>query len=223
MSTYALSPDGAPLWSAATGSGHAPAIAADGSLYLGVDKSLVALDAGGAIKWEYKIEPGNDSLPFTAAAIGAGGVIYIGCDKDFYAINPDGTQQWVYHAGETDRDAIPGAPAIGGDGTLYFVKGDSEVPATHKLVALNPDGTLKWEYYANGYFFESAVTVDADGTAYVGIKDTYSLYAVNPDGSLKWTFDDPHAEVGPVAIGADGTLYFGVDDGSVYALGSGGG
>lgn len=87
---------------------------------------------------------------------------------------------------------------------------------------MNPEGTLKWEYYADGYKFSSSPTLDASGTIYVGVGGLGMLHALNPDGTLKWSFDT-QSDIGPVSIGADGTVYFGNEGGNVYALGPGAG
>jgi outer membrane protein assembly factor BamB len=111
------------------------------------------------------------------------------------------------------------SPAIGADGALYFAKGETDTLDSYKLIALSPDGSLRWEYYPDGYGFTSPPTIDANGTLYIGIGG--ALHAVNPDGTRKWTFEDPAGKVAGVAIGTDGTLYFGESEGKVYALGPG--
>jgi outer membrane protein assembly factor BamB len=56
----------------------------------------------------------------------------------------------------------------------------------------------------------------ADGTIYVGGND--ALSAVNPDGTGKWSFLVPnHLAMSPSVVN-DGTVYFGCDDGNVYAV-----
>jgi outer membrane protein assembly factor BamB len=204
-----------------------PAIADDGTVYVlngdlpsAYYRCFIALNPDGSFKWASK----RYNQPGRSPVVGSDGTVYCAvfsaADSMLVALNPDGTERWTYDVAQP----YPfGDPAIGADGTIYFTQYSSSVLESHKLIALNPNGTLKWEYYAGGYIFGSTVTVDADGTVYAGIRNTYSLYAINADGSLKWTFDDPHADVGPVAIGADGTLYFGVDDGSIYAVGPGAG
>ena len=88
---------------------------------------------------------------------------------------------------------------------------------------------LKWQFTLPGW--GSSVAVDADGTAYLGT-NAGVLFALNEDGSEKWRFelssvqitppdDWPEAEknelverglkssINDVAIGPDGTVYFG--------------
>ncbi len=45
------------------------------------------------------------------------------------------------------------------------------------------------------------------------------LYAIAADGSQRWTLQTGGAILTTGAIGADGTLYIGSDDGNLYAIG----
>jgi len=58
--------------------------------------------------------------------------------------------------------------------------------------------------------------VGPDGSVYVCSADGF-LYAFESGGSQKWKVSAEGAEVGSVAIGSDGTVYF-VTDGSLYAV-----
>ncbi|MEZ4672888.1 MAG: PQQ-binding-like beta-propeller repeat protein [Caldilineaceae bacterium] len=99
--------------------------------------------------------------------------------------------------------------------------------------------SLQWRYPLTGErVINFAPTVDADGTIYVGTwgdrRDGFfpgKLFALNADGSLKWRFVPPEPEQdstgrcciwgtveASVAIGQDGTLYFGRGDNKLYAL-----
>ncbi len=78
--------------------------------------------------------------------------------------------------------------------------------------------TVKWKYTLGGIGDYSAswtpLSQAADGTLYVGADH---LYAFKPDGTVKWEFACGAMWSTP-AIGEDGTLYFGSDDGKFYAL-----
>jgi len=69
---------------------------------------------------------------------------------------------------------------------------------------------------ANG-IEESAPSVGADGTIYVGSFDN-NLYAISPAGYILWTV----ATGGPIesspTIGSDGTVYVTSDDSKLYAI-----
>jgi len=193
----------------------------------------------GALLWSAAI--GSPATEYSSPTIGADGTIYIGtaacpgCDSGpayFYALNPDGTQKWAVPFAINE---IGDAAAIGSDGTIYISAG--------KLYALNPaDGTQKWAFATAAPMNISSPAIGADGTIYVGngsFTVPHGLYAVNPDGTQKWSFPtgDPTNAWGDggvassPAIGADGTIYFGVGNmdssnhvigGHFYALTDGG-
>jgi hypothetical protein len=206
----------------------APGIAADGTIYvptynlMGAEyRNLAALNPDGTLKWVTPVDPGPCS-PSSSPAVGADGTVYLGFGKYFYAFSPAGTQLWSHYTSDADGDNIYQSPAIASDGTIYYVRKGSTIPENNKLVALNPDGSLKWEFYAGGQWFSTCPTVDANGVVYTGIVGTGEIHAINPDGTLKWTYVAA-TRPGSISIGPDGTLYFGDNTGSVYALGAGGG
>ena len=89
---------------------------------------------------------------------------------------------------------------------------------------------LKWRLDLSGEVISSPV-VGPDGTVYLGsvIKDTrhpeHFITAVNADGTVKWRFStgwwDTQTQSSP-ALGADGRIYVGAQDGYLYALNSNG-
>ena len=62
-------------------------------------------------------------------------------------------------------------------------------------------------------------SIAASGTIYISAGE--NLYAVNSNGTLRWKFANgvPRSIWSSPAIGADGTIYFGSDDGNLYAVG----
>jgi outer membrane protein assembly factor BamB len=227
-SVCAVDADGAFRWlydsGASAGSDAAPAIADDGTIYLGnaVD-AIFALNPDGTLKWSFAADSGGEANPpQTSAAVGADGTVYMALGTNFYAINPDGTQKWVYPVGVD----VLSSPAIGDDGTLYLGTIVDKTLIAGRFIALNPDGTLQWQYEAGGEIvspIESSPAVDGVGTVYVCVKFSGTLMAFNPDGSVKWSFGTAGPASSSPAIGEDGTVYFGNDAGSVYALGPGAG
>jgi outer membrane protein assembly factor BamB len=187
----------------------APAIADDGTLYIGSHSTLFAVDAAGTVKWsvatEHKI--------YASPAIGPDGTVYIGNEGGhLLAVNPDGTTKW-------DRQVAPGyaldsSPAVSSDGTVY-IGADAG-----RFTAVGPDGTTLWTFWA-GEDIDSSPAIGSDGTIYVGSADG-KLYAINPDGSKKWEFaGDGFVDSSP-AIDSDGTVYVGSTEGYLYALNSDG-
>jgi|GEM_PF-1209962 len=130
----------------------------------------------------------------TSPAIGPDGTIYIGSlDGNLYAVNPDGTSKWedpFKTGGE-----IWSSPAVGPDGTIYVGSGEAE-----------PDPE------------------ECSGEAEPGPSNA-KLHAITPDGGKKWEFQTgpgkcplPDGVDSSPAIGSDGTIYVGSNDGYVYAI-----
>jgi len=95
----------------------APAVALDGTVYVGNGDGLYALDgATGAKLW---VSSCGDVT--SSPAIGADGTIFFGCGDDiFYAVNPDGSLKFKITTG----GPISSSPAIAPDGTVVFISDD---------------------------------------------------------------------------------------------------
>jgi len=196
-------PDTLRIWRFPIASGEAtysyssPAIAPDGTIYVGsYDNSLYAVNPDGTLKWRYLTQGSVRSSP----AVATDGTVYVGSTGGLYALYPNGDLRWrIPMAG-----SVRSSPAIADDGTVY-------VGTTGEfLYAISPDGILKW-----GFLTENDVTaspaVATDGTVYFGSAD-HRFYALNPDGTQKWHLDllDNFYYASP-AIGSDGTVYCGSD------------
>lgn len=205
-SLYAVNPDGTKKWEFnAKGESLSPAIAIDGTIYIGAIPALYAINPDGIEKWEFDAGEWNFGYP---PAIATDGTIYIpSLDGKLYAINPDGTKKWAFHTTESDRD-LYSSPAIGYDGTIYTGTADY-------LYAINPNGKKIWGFNVqNG--IGSSPAIGPDGTIYVG-SGMGKLYAIKPNGVLKWAFLPFLGESSP-AIAHDGTIYIGSRDNKFYAI-----
>lgn len=206
--------DGTQKWVFEASHPHAPAIGADGTIYVGTKDGLLALNPDGTKQWlfeGYVIE--------NAPAIGSDGTIYFGStNQGIYAVHPDGTLKWSYYT----PDAIGSSPSIGADGVIYV--GSEE----NMLYALFPDGALKWKLEVGDSYghIDSSPAIGDDGAIYFGaLESSISryFYAINTDdGTLKWRFQTETSVDASPAIGVDGTIYFGTSDGYLHALGPGG-
>ena len=124
-----------------------------------------------------------------------------------------GNQNWQFNT----FSSINSSPALAADGTIY-VGSDST-----NFYALNPDGTQKWLLDRNGAWYSP--TVAPSGRIYVGSGSPENrLFAINPDtGAVIWTFPTGGAVTTKPAVSSDGSaIYFGSDDGYVYAVNSSG-
>ena len=188
------------------------ALAADGTIYVGVDdERLVAILPDGRRRWSFPtIGRGELSGP----AVAADGTIYFGTagtDTRFYAVDTNGYAKWVRKL--SDRVTTP--PAIGLDGTIYF-------GADFALYALYPNGDTKWRKW-HDWVIRSSPALGHERTIYFGA-DT--LVARNPDGSWEWDFwyegTRPTTYKTSPAVDSSGLIYFGAQEGYLYTVAPGG-
>ncbi|NDV62042.1 PQQ-like beta-propeller repeat protein [Puniceicoccales bacterium CK1056] len=216
------------IWKAETGNTvyAAPAIGPDGTVVVGSeDTNVYSYNPDGSLRWIFT-DPTDwvDSSP----TIAPDGTVYVGSwDNFLYAINgKNGSLIWKFETG----GLIIASPAISPDGTIYLASNDSF------LYAVNPDGTQKWVSEAVDSYspINSSPVLNQEGdTLYFGNEEgeLFALDAIS--GSKRWSFAVPNdplipddekevAIVGSPAIGSGGDIYFGSEDGSLYALNSSG-
>jgi outer membrane protein assembly factor BamB len=216
---YAMNPDGSLKWHVNVGgeAGGSPAVADDGTIYVGVmgpgsDKgSVAAVNPNGSIKWIYEVDY------FVAAHVTIhpdGTIIFGSMDEYIYALHPNGTLRWRYKTGEIVR----GHASIDDNGIIYYSCWDGY------LYAFDVNGTLvkKYDMPIDG---GETMAFGPDGTIYV----TYDgLAAIDPDTwTVKWFYDYPGSDeisfLSSPAVSADGIIYIGVDVedeplGAIYAI-----
>lgn len=216
-----------------------PAIADDGTLYVCIDYSLVALDpADGSEVWRQDDLRGANACA-TSAVLDADGVVYVASNDWFYAFEPDGSPHWPAPFEMTQiQEKSYSSPAIGEDGVIYFGAEATTPKYTGFVYALNPGGTLRWRYEVPGdRLVRASPAIGSDGTVYVTTKAYYEggvaqpalCLAFDPDGTVKWSYEIPPTSetinadsyTSP-AIGADGTIYFAAENGYIFALDSDG-
>ncbi len=158
---------------------------------------------------------------FSSAAVAPSMIVFGSHDRSIYAVTPSGKLLWKQRTG----DLVWTSPAIAPNGTVYIGSDDD------RLLALDgKDGKILWQFTAGpcrpsaGPGPESA-RCDVDGVALAPdgtvLASADGLYAISPAGVQLWKFS-----LGPVhcastpAVGKDGTLYVGCQDGGFYALSS---
>ena len=210
----------------------------ENAVYVVTDSgSLFALTKDLTPKWH---DASNNPIPFdigptsgtyTSSPIvrydsGLGqNIVYVGSlNGRLYAVRDDGSsgaQLFSFLTG----GAIRGTPAINPvSEDVYFGSDDNQIRA------LTSQGVFRWSATPSppaDIVSSPAVTSDG-GTVYVGSTNG-RLYALNAlNGSENWKYPDPvrtpgdPSQIGEVrgdpVIGSDGAIYFGSDDGHLYAL-----
>jgi len=131
-------------------------------------------------------------------------------------------KEWEFrvdnHSGTTSRVLSP--PIIGRDGTIYVTDAPMINVSTCMLYAINNDGTLKWTYNIGSS--GNSPIIGKDGLIYItGSFDDHNvnLFCIYPDGSLKWkaNLKDNSPAYSKLALGQDGTIYIGGENG-LYAF-----
>jgi inhibitor of cysteine peptidase len=181
-----------------------PAIAADGTVYVGSDDNYVyAINRDGSLKWRYK----TGGIVRSSPAIAEDGTVYIGSfDGKLYAFNGStGAPKWAepFQTG----NGIESSPVIAADGTVYVGSSDGH------LYAVDTNGNLVWSTLLSGTGspIGSSPAIGNDGTIYVGcwIRD---LFAVNQSGDLLWQYPTYTGGVfSSPTIAGDGSIFIAND------------
>jgi outer membrane protein assembly factor BamB len=115
--------------------GFTPAIAADGTIFLGTGQGLWAVNPDGSMKWQFRTD-----LVFGVPTIGGDGTIYapVSGGTIFMAVNSNGTLKWTSDdwSSVDACGAFVNEPAIGPDGTIYLI------PENDGIAVCNPNGPL---------------------------------------------------------------------------------
>jgi outer membrane protein assembly factor BamB len=184
----------------------------DGALVIAAGRVLYGLRADGAVRFRLKVPRKIYSSP----AIADDGTIYVGAqDHHLYAVSPRGTVVWSRDLGG-DVDC---SPAVGDDGTIYAASDAGQV------VAIAPQGDERWRTTVGG-FVRGGLTVSRSGSVLAG---TYGPgpRVVALDGATgveRWSFHIQGSGAAEFGIhgapleDAEGNLYLGAHDDSVYAL-----
>lgn len=196
---------------------------ADGTLYVGTDTGLQAIDVDARTEqWYYSFGYGygegldrGEYFPSGAPTV-HDGTVYVGTNGGVvHAVDATtGEKRWTFTApvrrppgfGEIEGltyDNIAGAISVS-DGTAFFSSWNGHV------YALDADtGRLRWSFDAKDQL-EGAATLVGNNVYAAGDRNLYALDSA--DGTLRWKLnqasDDADVTRGSPAI-ADGTLYVG--------------
>lgn len=172
--------------------GTSPAVGADGTIYAeGARGGLMALDAGGKLRWFAELGGGAGPL-----AVGPDNTVYDATDSELVAVAANGATKW--------QISMPGVRqvALSPDGMLIAVTDGG-------LTTLSSDGVIQWTF-APPAGIAGAVAIEGSAL-YVASPDN-SLYALDlAAGNELW--HRAAAGGGKTGVTVDGTgkLYVGGD------------
>ncbi|MBE0644605.1 MAG: PQQ-like beta-propeller repeat protein [Bacteroidetes bacterium] len=205
---YALRPDGTLRWRYPTSAPveGSPALGRDeATVYVGSrDHILYALGTDGQLKWSFPTE-----APFSGSpTVGPTEQVYIGDEAGWlFALRPDGKLAWRLNL----HSPIITTPAATREGFLHVLTTEG------KLYRIDNDGTVQWTVSVSLAGGEASPIVDVNGVIYVAAPDG-QLTAVSSGGSILWRYQTGDAIQSTPAIGPDGSIAFGSDDGYFYVL-----
>ena len=157
----------------------------------------------------------------SSPAVSDDGTVYVGSiDHYLYATDSQGKKKWsVELAGP-----VISSPLISGE-NIYVTAAslsslstsDMNATGTGYLYKISTSGSKSILYTFPGIVGTSPV-VDSNGVVYVGCLDR-KMYAINQDGTKKWSFmTGGRIGSSPSLSSDESTLYFGSEDGYLYAL-----
>jgi outer membrane protein assembly factor BamB len=167
----AFSPDHNVGWIKNIPAAGEPVLAADGTIYVGGNDALSAVNPDGTGKWSFLV-PNHVAI---SPSVANDGTVYFGCDDgNVYAVAPDGRLKWKF----STEGPVRSTPAIAKNGTIYFGSLDQ------KLYAVGADGKLKWAFTTKGQVFSP--TIADDSTIYVqtGEAKLYAIQDAEENGGL---------------------------------------
>jgi outer membrane protein assembly factor BamB len=218
------------LWRARTGGPvRSSPVVAGGVVYVGSsDGRLYAFDApSGEVRWAAEAGAPIDASP----AVAGGLVLAATRGGEFLAFDrATGAVRWRVRSGAElplawegmSGDLYTASPAVAGE-VAIFGGGDGVVYAIELA-----SGEVRWRFVTGGRVRSSPAV--ADGVVFAGSADG-SLYAVSlADGRQLWRFDTQGRRLDSARYGydrrsitssplvADGAVFFGSRDGSLYAV-----
>jgi len=186
----------------------APAVGADGSVFLG-ETNFHRVSPNGTLLWTVPLDANG---PYASSSVlGPDGTLYFATSSFetppqafAYAITPNGTVRWSVPTGALSAN-VHAPPAVSRDGGCVYFNWASSL---HAVSAVN--GSAVWSVGVDG---ECSPSVGADGTVFCGTA------AFSAGGAALWAAPAGDARAATfVAPAADGRLYGLGADGRAYCL-----
>jgi outer membrane protein assembly factor BamB len=187
-----------------------PAVGADGNVYVGTRRGLVAVTPAGTLAWNTPLRRIKGSSP----AIGPDGTIYVATSGgSVAALSREGAIVWVRDLGGRSC-SIVGSIAIRGD-RLYVGAADGNLRALDRA-----SGNVVWAYQA-GAAIDSGVSLGPDGSVHFGTASgrVVSLRDGGAAPTLRWVAVLGGGKIlSTPAVDRAGNVYVGGNDRKVHAL-----
>ncbi|MBN1593953.1 MAG: PQQ-binding-like beta-propeller repeat protein [Candidatus Coatesbacteria bacterium] len=188
-----------------------PCLSPDGIVYVPtMDGRLICIDTNTSadsfvdVKWEYD---GPSSMNTSPCLMADGAIVAAFSDGTLQVLERSGNVRW----GFSSEGGFEASPAVAHDGTVIAAD------AQGRVTALSREGSLLWTYDTYSMVLASVTTYF--DTVYVisydGVVHALSLSNGQPD----WTFATGCLNIGSSpAVDSAGTLYFGTQEGVLFAL-----
>lgn len=181
------------------GSSGAPVFSTARRVYVGSNRSLVALSPTGSVLWSSQLPGAVVGAPAYAADDGA---IVTTNNGRLVAVGADGSVRWTVHVG-----GHPTAPTVE-HRTIFVGAQDPTIQAFNMLGS-------KLYTLDVGEPITTSPAVSRNGTLYVGT--TQGLVAADPSSGVLWRFRTG-STIRSVPSVIDHVIYFGDNDGSISAV-----
>jgi outer membrane protein assembly factor BamB len=181
-----------------------PVVAANGTIYQTSGDCLFALSPTGRIRWSVTTPSPVEVSP----AIATNGIVIFGSnDRLEYGVNPNGHVRWKEKVGNYTYSSpitLPGRRVAFGNHSGQMTILDTD---TGHMIRRDTGAGELW----------TSAAVDAHGDLYFASR-TGHIYGFNANGRRLFDFDAGGKFDSYPALAPDGTLLFGDDDGTLFAL-----
>ncbi len=174
------------------------AVGNQGKLFFGGKDKFYAYEPSGVLAWSYDL--GGRVVSIT---VGPEGNVYSAGENVVSATSPSGIELWRYAAQSTVREIL-----VNAEGQVYL-------SVTGEILVLSSEGNLL-QRVAKDYGW-SQMALSHEGNL-VGVLSTGIVKALMPDMTPSWEFVPGTTVRTEIAIGGDGSLYFGGSNGLLYAI-----
>ncbi len=207
---YALSDDGALLWTLEGGGGGMPIVfGEDGTLYTGQD-GVVAINPDGSLKWEFLFPTSPEVIG--GPGVGPDGNIYA-LDNSLlgghgaFALDPDGNLLWESFGPSSTTGS---SHKLIFDDDRFYAPYNADAAGGLSLRAYDYDGDELWSASGLQLALGSRPVLDAVGQL-ITSWGMNGVQALSKDGGVVWKFqpDELDGLVVPPTVGPDGTIYVG--------------